>query len=77
MSLPLYDPEKKAQLQPALDRQANLVPPSGKPQFTPVEWPNHELRDRFSAAVLELIRGVSRDDSDPEVWLTPQPPFVA
>jgi hypothetical protein len=47
---------RKPSNKPVLDRQAKLVHPSGKPQVTPVEWRNHELRDRFSAAVIELIR---------------------
>jgi hypothetical protein len=42
---------------PVLDREGKQVRPSGKPQFPPVpEWRNRELNDRFSAAVIALIR---------------------
>ena len=47
---------------PVLDREGKQVRPSGKPQFPPVpEWRNRELNDRFSAAVVPLMRAVPPD----------------
>jgi hypothetical protein len=42
---------------PVLDREGRHARPDGKPQFAPVlEWRSRELGDRFSAAVVALVR---------------------
>jgi hypothetical protein len=42
---------------PVLDRDGKHVKPDGKPQYSAVlEWKSRDLADRFSEAVVELVR---------------------
>jgi hypothetical protein len=46
-------PRKK----PVLDRDGRQVKPDGKPQYAAVlKWRDRDLNDRFSTAVVELVR---------------------
>jgi hypothetical protein len=50
---------------PVLDREGRHAKPDGKPQFAPVlEWRSRELGDRFSAAVVALVRAAHPDALD-------------
>jgi hypothetical protein len=47
---------------PVLDRDGKQAKPNGRPQFaTVLEWRNRALSDRFSAAVVALIRAAHPD----------------
>ncbi len=49
----------------ALDRDRRQKTVAGKPLFTPVaEWRSRELADRFSAAVIALVRAAHPDALD-------------
>ena len=42
---------------PVLDRDGKHVKPDGKPQYSAIlEWKSRDLADRFSQAVVELVR---------------------
>ena len=42
---------------PVLDRDGRQVKPDGKPQYAAVlKWRDRDLNDRFSTAVVELVR---------------------
>jgi hypothetical protein len=42
---------------PAFDRSGKRIQVNGKGQFsTIIEWPSREVRDRFSTALVELVR---------------------
>ena len=42
---------------PVLDRQGRHVKPDGKPQYVSIlKWRDRDLADRWSAAVVELVR---------------------
>jgi hypothetical protein len=50
---------------PVLDREGRQVKPDGKPQYIPVlKWRDRDLTDRFSAAVVDLIRSQHPADLD-------------
>src|SRR5947209_3730444 len=50
---------------PVLDREGRHARPGGKPQFAPVlEWGSRELGDRFSVAVIALVRAAHPDAFD-------------
>jgi hypothetical protein len=47
---------------PVLDRDGRHAKPGGKPQFaTVLEWRSRELADRFSIAVVDLVRAAHPD----------------
>jgi hypothetical protein len=55
---------------PVLDREGRHAKRDGKPQFaTVLDWRSRELSDRFSAAVIALVRAAHPDalgrDADP------------
>jgi hypothetical protein len=50
---------------PVLDRDGKHVKPDGKPQYSAIlEWKSRGLADRFSEAVVELVRQTHPGDLD-------------
>jgi hypothetical protein len=50
---------------PMLDRDGKHVKPDGKPQYSAIlEWKSRDLADRFSEAVVELVRQTHPGDLD-------------
>jgi hypothetical protein len=48
-----------------LDRDGKHVKPDGKPQYSAIlEWKSRDLADRFSEAVVELVRQTHPGDLD-------------
>jgi hypothetical protein len=48
---------------PVLDRDGKQVETDGKRQYAPIlEWRDRDLADRFSAAVVNLVRAAHPDD---------------
>ena len=47
---------------PVLDREGRRARPDGKPQYAAImKWRDRELQDRFSQAVIELVRAAHPD----------------
>jgi hypothetical protein len=46
---------------PVINRDGMQARPSGRPQFAAVQWRSRELNDRFSEAVVALIREAHPD----------------
>jgi hypothetical protein len=50
---------------PVLDRDGKHLKPDGKPQYSAIlEWKSRDLADRFSEAVVELVRQTHPGDLD-------------
>ena len=53
---------------PVLDREGRQVKPDGKPQYVAIlKWRDRDLSDRFSAAVVDLVRQHHPDALDERV----------
>jgi hypothetical protein len=52
---------------PVLDREGRQAKPDGKPQYAAImKWRDRELQNRFSQAVVDLVRDYDSDALDPD-----------